>query len=364
MQKNTSVKPDASVKKVLIYRLGSLGDTMVALPCFHLIARVFPDAERRLLTNFPVDAKAPPAAAVLGESGLVHDYLGYMVGTRNAGGLLRLAWGIRRFRPDVLVYLAQPRGEKAVKRDAAFFRFCGIRRIVGLPVGNLAENKFDPASDLWEREAARLLRCIRPLGEADVGDLRNWDLRLTDAETAKASELLAPLGSRPIVACGPGTKMQAKDWGQEKWRELLHRLSAEFPEHALVLIGAWEDSAVSAYAAGGWKGPVLNLCGVLTPRESAAVIRRARLFLGPDSGPMHLAAAYGVPCAIAFASVDLRGRWFPLGEGHRLIYRQVECSNCKLEVCIEKKKICIESIAVGDMFQAAVEAIRPKENVA
>src|ERR1022692_4022661 len=72
-----SVPIESGVRRVLIYRLGSLGDTVVALPCFHLIARTYPNAERRLLTNFPVHAKAPAAAAVLGDSGLVHGYMSY-----------------------------------------------------------------------------------------------------------------------------------------------------------------------------------------------------------------------------------------------------------------------------------------------
>src|ERR1700751_5875565 len=87
------------VERVLIYRLGSLGDTTVALPCFHLIERAFPNAQRRLLTNFPVHSKAPAAAAVLGDSGLVHGYMRYAAGTRNPAELLRLAGEIRRFRP-------------------------------------------------------------------------------------------------------------------------------------------------------------------------------------------------------------------------------------------------------------------------
>ncbi len=351
---------EAKPRKVLIYRLGSLGDTVVALPCFHLIARAFPDAERVLLTNIPVHAKAPAAAAVLDGSGLVHGYMRYTVGTRQVGELLGLALRIRRFRPDALVYLAAPRGEAAVKRDARFFRLCGVRRIVGLPEGELAENRFDAAGDLWESEAARLLRCVHPLGDADLLDPGNWDLRLSDAELAKASETLAPLGNRPIVGCGPGTKMQAKDWGQEKWRELLERLSPKLPRHGLAMIGAREDSAACEYAAAGWKGPVVNLCGKLSPRESAAAVRRAELFLGTDSGPMHLAAAYGVPCAIPFASLDRRGRWFPVGKGHRPLYRKVECSHCGLEVCIEKKKLCIDSISVEEMMQAAMDAIGSK----
>ncbi len=356
------MQPESSVRKVLIYRLGSLGDTVIALPCFHRIASAFPNAERMLLSNFPVHVKAPASAAVLDGSGLVHGYMRYTVGTRNLGELLRLMWKIRRFRPDLLVYVMPLRGQKALKRDALFFRICGIPRIVGIPEGDTAQNRYDAETGMWEREASRLLRCIQPLGDNDVSDLRNWDLLLTDAETNKADRLLASLGNRPIIACGPGTKMQSKDWGPEKWRELLERLRAEFPHHALVLIGADEDKSVSEYASSGWKGPKVNLCGELTPRESAAVIRHAKLFLGPDSGPMHLAAAYDVPCAVPFASLDRRGRWFPIGEGHQPIYHDVPCSNCRLQVCVEQQKQCINSITVDEMFQAALRAIGRKEN--
>jgi len=355
------VRSELPVRKVLIYRIGSLGDTVVALPSFHLIARAFPQAERRMLTNFPVHAKAPASAAVLGDSGLVHGYMRYTIGTRSPAELLRLSWRIRRFHPDVLVYLTPPRGAQAVRRDALFFRFSGVRRMVGLPEGDLATSRFDPATGLWEREASRLLRCIQSLGTMDLTELASWDLRLTSAETGKAEERLAALGGASFIACGPGTKMQAKEWGQDKWRELLGRLSAEFPRHALVLIGAKEDAEVSEYAAGGWKAAVVNLCGLLTPRESAAVLRRAGLFLGADSGPMHLAAAYGVPCVIPFAALDFPGRWYPIGERHRSIYHRVECSACHLTTCIEKKKICIESISVDEVFQAAMQVICREE---
>ena len=323
----------------------------------HLVARAFPNATRKLLTNIPVHAKAPAAFAILDGSGLVDDFISYPVGLRISFELLGLWWKIVRFRPQVLVYLNSPRrGQAAVKRDALFFRACGIGRIIGLPLGDLADNHYDPQSDLWESEASRLLRCVSSLGPADVNDLRNWDLRLTDEELARGQEVLSAAGGRPIIACGPGTKMQAKDWGQENWLSLLTKLADRFPRHALVLVGARDDEAVSNYAAAGWQGPVINLCGQLTPRESAAVIQHAELFLGPDSGPMHMAAAYGVPCANVFASIDRRGRWFPIGWQHRPVYHKVECSSCGLEVCIEKKKICITSVTVDEMLSAAMEA--------
>ncbi|MGA7524823.1 MAG: glycosyltransferase family 9 protein [Acidobacteriaceae bacterium] len=344
------------VKRVLIYRLGSLGDTVMALPALHLVERAFPHARRVLLTNMPTHSNAPAASAVLEGSGLVHGYMEYPWKTRSVRDLLRLWWKIVRFRPQVAVYLMRKRGEHSLKRDTALFRLCGVREVIGLPTGDLAEPLYDPATDLWEQEGARLARCLRSrLGEVDVHDPANWDLRLTAEEQEKARAVLAPFEGRPLIACGPGTKMQSKDWGEENWRALLTRLTAELPDHGLVLIGAAQDSAVSMNASAGWRGPVANLCG-LPPRETAAVLRHVELFLGPDSGQMHMAGAYGVPCAIVFASRLRRGHWFPSGEGHEVIYHKVECSLCELEECVANQRKCIMSISIEEMLAAALKA--------
>ena len=81
-------------------------------------------------------------------------------------------------------------------------------------------------------------------------------------------------------------------------------------------------------------GPVVNLCGKLTPRESAAAFERARMFVGHDSGPMHLAAAVQTPCVAIFAARNIPRVWFPFGEQHRVVYHRVDCMGCGLETCV------------------------------
>jgi len=344
--------PESPVRKVLIYRLGSLGDTVVALPCFHLIERTFPGAERVLLTNFPVHAKAPPAAAVLGDSGLVQGYMRYTVGTRHIGELVKLAWQIRRFKPDVLVYVMPVRPLQNVRRDRWFFRLAGVRRIVGLPGQEELEHRLGAEDGQLESEASRLARALAELGDAGPGELANWSLRLTAEERERAAAALGILAGRPLMVCGPGTKMQAKDWGQENWQALLTRLHAEYPEYGLALIGAAGDAEVSDYAAGNWDGPKVNLCGTLSPRETAAVLEHAAVFLGPDSGPMHLAACAGVPCVIAFSARGLPGVWYPAGKQHQVIYHQTSCYGCNLETCTVEGRRCLTSITVAEMAAA------------
>jgi heptosyltransferase III len=352
------LSPDPSVKKVLIYRLGSLGDTTVALPCFHLIERSFPNAERVLLTNFPIHAKAPASAAVLGDSGLVHSYMRYTVGTRNPRELLQLASEIRRFKPEVLVYLMPVRPLPAVRRDKWFFRLAaGVKHIIGLPGPAELARVQDPMTGLYESEASRLARTVLALGDAATGDLANWNLRLTADEREIARNSLEGLAGKPLIVCGPGTKMQAKDWGQENWRALLGRLSISYPGYGLALIGAREDAEVSDVAARDWAGPGVNLCGKLSPRQTAAVFEHAAVFLGPDSGPMHLAACAGVPCVIAFSARGLPGVWYPAGSRHRIIYHQVNCFGCNLETCVAEARKCLTSITVEEMAAAVASVL-------
>lgn len=353
--------PDLAVRKVLVYRLGSLGDTIVSLPCLHLIERAFPNSERILLTNYPVHAKAPAAAGVLGDSGLVHGYMRYSVGTRSPRALFLLASEIRRFRPEILVYMMSTRSPAAVLRDKWFFQWAaGINRIVGLPRQDQRVWGFDPDTGLYEAEAMRLARGVAALGDAAPGDIMNWDLRLTPAERQAARTALGSLAGKPLVVCGPGTKMQAKDWGQDNWRALLARLSVRYPRYGLAMVGAKEDTSIAGYALDGWNSHKVNLCGRLSPRETAAILEHASVFLGPDSGPMHLAACAGVPCVIAFSARGLPGVWFPFGPQHKIVYHRVNCAGCHLETCIVEARRCLTSITVDEMA-AAVDAVLSAE---
>ncbi len=349
------------IQRVLLYRLGSLGDTVVALPAIHLTARAFPHAERRLLTNFPVNVKAPPAAAILEHTGLVHGFFRYAVGTRSPRKLMSLWWQLLRWRPQVLIYMGGARGVESAKRDALFFRLCGISSQVGVPLTDDMQRNLPtgPGQEL-ELEGSRLARNLSQLGPADLDHPSSWDLHLTAAEHIRAQEALSPAAGLPLIAFSVGTKVQAKDWGRENWRALLRRLAELYPGHALALCGAPEESDPSDFAATGWQqhsdSPVINLCGQLTPRESAAVFARSRIFIGHDSGPMHLAAAVKTPCVAIFAARNIPRVWFPYGKQHRVLYHHVDCAGCELETCIVQKKKCLTSITVDEVL-AEIRAV-------
>src|SRR3569833_4225831 len=98
-------------------------------------------------------------------------------------------------------------------------------------------------------------------------------------------------------------------------------------------------------------------------RSTAAVLERASVFIGPDSGPMHLAACVGIPSVIAFSARGLPGVWYPFGEQHRVVYRKVSCFGCNLESCTVESRRCLTSITVAEMADA-VQSVLPAGFVA
>jgi ADP-heptose:LPS heptosyltransferase len=95
---------------------------------------------------------------------------------------------------------------------------------------------------------------------------------------------------------------------------LLALLAEKTPGSRLILLGAADESERSERLGQNWPGGYLVLCGKIAPRISAAVLEQCRLFIGHDSGPMHLAAAVGTPTLGLFAWFNPPGQWYP---GHK-----------------------------------------------
>ncbi len=310
------------MENIIIYRFGSLGDTLVALPCFHKIAQSFPGATRILLTNVSVSTKASPLEAILGGSGLVDRVIEYPVGTRSVLKLWRVSRAIRAANATTLIYLMPARGRLAAIRDFIFFRLSGVRRIIGLPASaDLQNNRVDGATGYLERECERLARTMAQLGPIDLAAPGVWDLVLTEQEMSAGRQCVDQFGGIPFLAINMGGKAFEKDWGAERWTLLLTALSNSYSGYGLLILGAAEDSARARAVSGNWPNRVVDACGRLAPRESAAALRFAGIFIGHDSGNLHLAAASGVPCVGLFGNFTPPMKWHPYAKVQRIIHR-------------------------------------------
>jgi ADP-heptose:LPS heptosyltransferase len=337
--------------RILIYRLGSLGDTVVALPCFRLIRSHYPEAEITVLTNIPVSGKAAPLEAILENTGLVDRFIPYPVGLRDPKKLAELRRRIAGTKFDLVISLTAARGLVASIRDYLFFRACGIPKIIGIPFRH--RDLHCVARDgVYENEATRLLRRIGWETAAEPEDGR--DLTLTTPERAEAGRLLEKAGIRaPFIVASVGTKSPLKDWGVENWRRLLAELGRDFSDHGLVLLGSPDESERSDELAQAWLGPRANLCGATSPRVSAAILAEARLFVGHDSGPMHLAAAVGAPVVAIFSAQSRPGQWFPGGSARMAILYPTGFFDPNRMQDADHQRAAINSITVESVAAAA-----------
>jgi ADP-heptose:LPS heptosyltransferase len=353
------------VKRILIYRLGSLGDTVIALPVFNKIRETYPNAEITLLTNKPIVDKAAPLQSVLGDSFFFNSILNYPIGTRNPALLFELILQIRALHIDIVIYLASVRilntkfkTRLTAHRDKLFFKASGAKKIIGFPsVESDYSVIIDGNTGIYEWEARRLARRFRVLGDIPLDDDKYWDLRLTDQEQQAAKQAINELDiTKPILAVSTGTKNQTNDWEELNWLNLFERLSDVLSHWQLVLLGGPDEAERAEKCLAFWQSKGVNLCGKTSPRVSGAVLKHTQLFIGHDSGPMHLAAGVGVPCVAIFSARNLPGKWFPRGSNNTILYHKTDCAGCELNVCIVQKKKCILSITVAEVYNAVVKA--------
>lgn len=295
----------------------------MALPAFHLVRRKFGDARIVALTNKPIHPKAPSVLSVLGGSGLIDDEIIYPVGMRGIRNIARLREEIRNGKFSMAINLTAPRSLLKSIRDEVFLRSCNIPSIIGTPWRRrdlvLARKK---DSEIYEWEAERLVRRIEKFGEANLDEQRSWDLKLSKEEHIDGSRLLLDAGiSGGFYAFSIGTKSNTNDWTQEKWIELIDLLAKQDKEAQLVGIGADSDFVRTEECLQRWKGRRANFCGRASVRVIASILQQSSIFIGHDSGPMHLAAVVNVPCVAVFSGRNPPGQWFPRGANNTIIYR-------------------------------------------
>ncbi|MBI5407459.1 MAG: putative lipopolysaccharide heptosyltransferase III [Nitrospirae bacterium] len=173
------------------------------------------------------------------------------------------------------------------------------------------------------------------------------------------------LFGKDLVVIHPGARFWFKRWPAKKWASLMDILQGELGLSVIITGGGREMEDVRAILS-KMKTPVFSLAGQTTILELAALVRKATLFIGNDSGPMHIAAAMGTPVIALFGPTD-PSVWKPWGKGHVVISKQVPCSPCKVTHCDMGMENCMEQISIEDVLHTICQYLErpmlPREAV-
>jgi heptosyltransferase-2 len=182
------------------------------------------------------------------------------------------------------------------------------------------------------------------------------EIRLRVASTAVegAEAQLRDAGARPgkaRVAIAPGAAYgSAKCWSLERFAALADRLIADFGAD-VILFGTAAEREVAEQIASRMRHRPVNLVGQTPIGELPALFASCQLFVGNDSGAMHVAAAVGLPVVAIFGSTDPEGT-APVTPRRTLVRHAVSCSPCMLRECPVDHR-CMMRIEVDAVLAAA-----------
>ena len=352
------------MKRILIYRAGRIGDTIVAIPAIQALRRTYPHASLALLTAHG-DDDGLWTDDVLREFGWFDTIVTYRpTGLRTASGLFRLAADIRRLHADAVVYLGSEQNSwLRMQRDRAFFALTGIRRFFGATSPCVTwYGRLRRVDEQRPFEVDRLLLLARAAG-ATVDSPVAFDLPIDDAARNRVDALLATSGfevHRPLVALCPGSAQPVKRWPIDRYGEV----GAQLIRHhgvSLVVVGARQEAAVAEQLSPRWPpGRWLNTAAHhLSTLEMAELLRRCTIYLGNDTGPMHVAAAVGTRCVAVFGAQYPDKCWHPYGDGHIVLRQRPPCRNCFLTECTRYQSRCVTDTSIDDVRLACDRALAP-----
>ena len=341
----------ATLRRVLVIRPGGMGDLILLIPVLRRLRAAWPRVEIDLVCE-------QRNAAVMALAGFKVTLLPY---DRHP---LRLLLHLLRARYDAALDTEQFHHFSALIAWLSGARFRIGFKIV--PARTLLYTHLVPYA-LDGYEGYEFGRLLEPLGVPACDYRLAGSLCVPDdpLPLALASRLERAAAQGALAAIYAGASTSYKQWGAANYGALIRRLVGERGMSVALLGGAHDrDACAAAAAAAGTlpEGRVVVLAGELPLARTAQLMRRARLFVGGDSGLAHLAQALGTPAVVLFGPSDAL-KWGGRGERVRIVQRPVPCAPCFIfgyhKLCRHWQ--CMRGITVDDVL-AACAAVRLEKN--
>ncbi|MGE5752964.1 MAG: lipopolysaccharide heptosyltransferase II [Deltaproteobacteria bacterium] len=331
---------------LLVRAVNWLGDAVLTTPALGAVRASFPR------TRIVMAAK-PLVAELFRHHPDIDDLLVYEKEGRHAGagGMLRMAGELRRWRFDAAILFQNA-------FDAALLVFlAGIPGRQGYATDGrrLLLSRAVPVTEevLRLHHAEYYLHLVSELGIPRPANPA-MRLQVTGEERDAMSERLASLGipkGGRILGINPGaTYGSAKRWYPDRFAAVADALSEEWGA-SVVLMGSAPEMPLSAEIEAAMGKRPVNLAGRTTVRELLALLSLCGFLVTNDSGPMHIAAALGVPLAAIFGPTDWRTT-SPWTRRARIVRVGVDCSPCMRREC-DRGHECMLGVTADMVIAAA-----------
>lgn len=328
-----------NVRKVLVVRLRSIGDTVLATPSLIALRRFLPDARIDILLE---DWVAP----VLEGFEEVDNVLSV---ARDSGSRLRTAQRLRRNEYDVVFNLHGGTTSTFLVRASGARHRVGYR---GYQYSFLYNHLLGSASQFWEKEtthSAEQQLALLGFAGVPVGDKPKTLLAVTE-EASGAIESRIQDPTSKIALLHPAAAYETKRWAVANFARTAEFLAGR--GFRPVAVAAPPERPLLDELRETARTPVLIFDDLTLP-EITALASRARVFVGNDSGIAHIASAVRTPAVVIFGSSN-RDHWRPWTDApHEMVFREMACQPCPGDVCREfGRPRCILGVGVEEVERA------------
>jgi heptosyltransferase-2 len=325
--------------KILVKGVNWIGDSIFMTPALAALRKGFPNSYISLLIS-------PWVKEVFDGNPNVDEIIAYdeRGKQRSLMGKIRFIQSLRNRNFDVGIIM-QPRSYRA----ALFVYLSGIPERIGYnySLRNLLLTRRIELPETPVHDIDMFLNIVLSLVMAPAR--KEPYLPFSPKADIWANSFLEERGVNPgelLIGINPGAFKQSKRWPESRYAQLSDTLIREFRAKVIIFQGPGEDEIVGRVLILMKEKAILAKTGI---KELAALCRRCKLFVGNDTGPMHVAAASGTPVIALYGPIDPQ-RSRPWGREHVVIKKDLPCSPCSRRVC--KKLTCMKSISIEDVLKA------------
>jgi len=355
-------KPAPEIRKVLVIKLWGMGSIVLATPALRALKNAYPNCNVTFLTF----EQNQSVCKMIKTIDRVYPYRADHLPTFLVS-FLRLVRFLRREKFDVVIDY-----EFFANFTSIVTAMSGAPITVGFQTPKFWRETFYTrrvSFDHSKHITDIFLKGTRALG-AEADDHRLDALAVEDETAAARLEQLLlehdVTRTDPLICINVNASPldYKRRWPLDYYRQLIERIVTRFRDVRLVLIGAREEAAYVAQVVKALPSSpqLINLCGLIGGEQLVLLLQRSQLFIGNDSGPLHLAVAAGIP-TVSFFGPETPALYGPRGSSHTVLYKNIPCSPC-LNVYQSKENsscrnnVCMKSIEIEEAWAAVCEQLK------
>ncbi|MGE5197291.1 MAG: lipopolysaccharide heptosyltransferase II [Deltaproteobacteria bacterium] len=333
--------------KILVVRTDKIGDVLLSTPVIKALRDNYPDAHIAMMVS-------PYTKDLVEGNPYLNEIIVYDKDLRHKSWLESMKFaGMLRGKKFDLALVLHP-----TNRVHLLAFFAGIPMRVGYDrkMGFLLTDRLSHTKQLGEKhESEYSLDLVRYLG-IEPQD-KSLFMPVDPHSERWADKFLAAKGvdaEDKLLAIHPGASCPSRIWPSERFAEVADRLIEKYG-FKVILVSDRRGVQLTQKIAESMHHPVIDLTGRTSIGELASILRRCRLFISNDSGPVHIGCAVGVAVITIFGRKQpglSPKRWGALSDKSRILHGDAGCIECRAHNCV-KEFACLKTITVDDVVNAA-----------